>query len=382
MDRVKVGIVGCGMISEIYLKNMTTVFDTILEAYACADLNPAAAQKRAEQFGLRAMSVEELLADPQVEIVLDLTIPAAHADIGRKALLAGKHHYSEKPLAIRYEDGVQLLELAEEKGLYAVSAPDTFLGGGLQTCRKLLEDGAIGQPVFAQGMMISRGPETFHPNPKFFYEEGAGPLMDMGPYYYTALLSLFGPAARVSGSAKCTLPSRTALAESSPYHGQQFPCEVDTFISGTIDFVSGMTANVTTCWDLPNAYWESGLPLLQVFGTKGMLILPDPNTFGGICNHPMREVGTTVKLRRGDGPFEEIPVMYGYTENSRCLGLADLAWCIRTGEEPRITPGSSLHVLEMMLGVLESSRSGSYHQMQTTCKQPQPMYDNVPFRKV
>lgn len=377
MERVKIGIVGCGMISQIYLKNMTTVFSDVLEAYACADINPAAAKARAEQFHIQAMTVDELLADPQVEIILDLTIPAAHAQIGKKALLAGKHHYSEKPLAIRYAEGEQLVELARKKGLYAVSAPDTFLGGGLQTCRRLLDEGVIGKPVFAQGMMISRGPESFHPNPKFFYEPGAGPLMDMGPYYYTAMLALFGPAIRVCGAAKQVQPTRVAKAAASAYCGQTFPCQVDTFITSTLEFASGMTANIITCWDLPNAYWESGLPLLQVFGTEGMLILPDPNTFGGISPHPMQQVGTTVRLRRGDGDYEQIPLCYGFTENSRGLGLADLARCIRTGGTPRITPESSLHVLEMMEGTLEAARTGQYHQMRTVCCQPEPLNDTL-----
>lgn len=381
MKRVKVGVVGCGMISEIYLKNMTTMFDGILEAYACADMDVAAARRRGEQFGVKVMSVDELLADPEIEAVLNLTIPAAHYDIAKRALLAGKHAYSEKPLAMRLDQGRELLELASARELFVAAAPDTFLGGGLQTCRKLIEEGAIGTPISAQGLMLAHGPESFHPNPAFFYQEGAGPLLDMGPYYLTALTSLFGPVRRVTGLAKATYPTRKVLSAASPRHGEEFPCTVDTFISGGLEFENGVIGSLTVTWDLTGPYWKSGLPLLEVFGSAGTLILPDPNAFGGLGDSPMGEPGKCVKLRRGAGQFEEIPVRYGYCENSRGLGLADMAWCIRGGGAPRVSGEGSLHVLEIMLGILDSSKSGCHHVMETTCAQPAPLYDNVPFQK-
>lgn len=377
MERVKVGVIGCGMISEIYLKNITGRFTHILEAYACASSGGKSAERRAEQFGIRCMSVEELLADPAVEIVLDLTVPGAHAEIGRKALLAGKHHYSEKPLAVSLDEGKSLIALAKEKGLYCVSAPDTFLGGGIQTCLKLLNEGAIGTPVFAQGLMLSHGPETFHPDPKAFYAPGGGPLLDMGPYYYTALLALLGPARRVSGTAAHRSEVRIARCEKSKYYGQEFPCLIDTTVSGTIEFESGVIANVTTSWDMVNNYWDSGLPLLEVFGTEGTLTVPDPNTFGGLSASPATEPGKFVRLRRRSGEAEEIPITADFTENSRGLGLAELAKCIREGGTPRISNESSLHVLEMLCGVLESSQSGASHTMTIRCEQPAPFYDTV-----
>lgn len=378
MNRVKVGIVGCGMISEIYLKNITTIFSDVLEAVACADLNAAAAASRAEQFGLRALGVEELIAHPQIEVVLNLTIPAAHYEINKKALLAGKHAYSEKPLAVTVEQGKELVALAKEKGLLVGAAPDTFLGGGIQTCLKLVEEGAIGTPIAAQGFMLARGPESFHPNPAFLYQQGAGPLMDMGPYYFTALWALFGPAKRVSGLSKCTYPTRKVLSDKSPKFGEEFACQVDTFISGSMEFENGVIANLTTSWDMTYSYWDSGLPMLEVFGTKGTLILPDPNTFGGLYeNGPFGPVGQYVKLRRAAGPWEEVPVRYGYVENSRGLGLADFARCIRRGGTPRITGEGSLHVLEMMLGVLRSASEGTFYNMTTTCQKPRGLYDDV-----
>ena len=382
MKPMKVGVVGCGMISEIYLKNITTEFSNVLQAYACADLNPAAAQARAEQFGLKAMTVDELIADPEIEIVLNLTIPAAHYEISKRALLAGKHAYSEKPLATTLEEGRELAALAEEKGLQVAAAPDTFLGGGIQTCLKLIEEGAIGTPISAQGLMLAKGPESFHPNPAFFYQEGAGPLLDMGPYYYTALYAMFGKVKRVGAMAKCTYPTRKVLSEKSPKYGQEFPCQVDTFINSSLEFENGVIATVTTSWDMSYSYWCSGLPLLEVFGSEGTLIVPDPNTFGGIGTAgPMGPVGKYVRLRRGAGDFEDVPVRYGYVENSRGLGLADFAWSICNGVRPRVSAEGSLHVLEIMLGALNSARSGQFYEMTTPGTKPAAMYDQVPFKK-
>jgi len=381
MTKVKVGVIGCGVISEIYLKNMTAMFDAILEVYACADVNTDAAAKRAGQFGIKAVGVDALLADPEVEVILNLTTPNAHHGISKRALLTGKHVYSEKPLATNFDDGKELVCLAKEKGLYVCAAPDTFLGAGLQTCRRIIEDGEIGIPIAAQGFMLARGPEHFHPNPEFLYKSGAGPLLDMGPYYFTALTTLFGPAKRVTGLATATYPTRTVLSDKSPKYQSQFPCGVDTYIIGSIAYCCGVIANVTTTWDLTFPYWESGMPLLTVFGSQGTLTLPDPNTFGGIGPPPlaMAEPGKFVKLRIGAGSFEDIPLKYGYAANSRGLGLADMAWCIRNGGTPKINGECSLHVLEMMLGILESSKSGKHHVMETSCKLPEPLYDNVPW---
>lgn len=380
MERVKVGIIGCGMISEIYLKNMTTVFQDVLEAYACADVIPEAAQKRAEQFQIKAMSVEELLKDEQVEVILNLTIPAAHYEISKKALLAGKHAYSEKPLASTLEEGKELLKLAQEKNLFVAAAPDTFLGGGLQTCRKILESGMIGEPVFAQGLMLACGPEHFHPNPAFFYKKGAGPLFDMGPYYLMAMVSLFGGAKRVAGMGRNISGTRTVLAKNSPQYGEKFTCEVDTFNSGSIEFESGVVANLTVSWDMNYFYWESEMPLLTVYGTEGTMILPDPNTFGGIGTHP-NEPGKFVKVKQGNEKFKEVPVEFGYTENSRAIGLADMARCIRNGGTPRVCGENSLHVLELMLGFLESDKNGRYYELQSRGHKPEALYTNMTERK-
>lgn len=225
MKQSKIGMIGCGMISEVYAKNITERFGD-LQLVACADLRMEAAQARAEQFGTKAMTVDELLADPDIDIVLNLTIPDQHAAVSMAALKAGKNVYSEKPLAIHMQDAKELVEYAKAHNLLLGTAPDTFMGGGLQTCRQLLDADTIGTPIAAQAFMMSRGPEAFHPNPKFFYEEGAGPVLDWGPYYITALVSLLGSVKSVVGRGKITYPERTAKSPRCPYQDQQFPVEV------------------------------------------------------------------------------------------------------------------------------------------------------------
>src|SRR5579875_275225 len=215
-ERVGVGVIGCGNISGIYLQNAQRL--DILEPVACADLDMARAEARAAEYGVKACTVEELLADPDVDIVLNLTIPAAHAEVGLMALEAGKHLYNEKPLSISPEDARRLLEVARQRKLLVGCAPDTFLGGGLQTCRKLIDDGWIGVPVAATAFFGGHGAESWHPDPEFFYKRGAGPMLDMGPYYVTALVTLLGPVQRVTGSARTSFPTRTITSQ--PHYGE------------------------------------------------------------------------------------------------------------------------------------------------------------------
>ena len=353
------------------------MFSDILEVRACADLNKMAAEKRAAQFGIIQMGVDELLADPEIEVVLNLTVPEAHYDIAKKALLAGKHTYSEKPIATRFSEGEELIALARGAGLFCTAAPDTFLGGGLQTCRRLIDDGRIGTPINLQCFMLSWGPERFHPSPEFLYQEGAGPLFDMGPYYLTALISLFGPVRKVTGHAKKTNSVREVLVENSPQFGESFPCNIDTFVSAILEFESGLTANMNVSWDLSFSYWESGLPLMQLFGSLGSLIMPDPNTFGGVGSTPRGDIGKYIKLRTGADEFEDVPLISGHIGNCRGLGLADMAMCIRKGGTPLVSGEGALHVLEIMHGVLMSSGSGSQYTMKTTYSCPPPLSEEL-----
>lgn len=378
MSKMSIGIIGCGVISEIYLKNLTTIFTDYVEVTACADLAFAAAKKRAEQFNITAMSAADLLADRTIEMIINLTVPDAHYEINKQALLAGKHVYCEKPLALTVAQGLELLDIAREERLTVAAAPDTFLGAGLQTGRDIIDSGEIGDPIGAYGFMLSRGPESFHPNPAFFYRPGAGPLLDMGPYYFTALTALLGPAVRVSGLSRCQTPLRRVKNPDSPLYDTEFPCLTDTFVNASVLFKNGCIANVTASWDLPFPYWEAGLPQLVIYGTKGSLILPDPNTFGGLSASPFgAEPGRHIILRKGNDAPQDIPVKSGFLHNSRGLGAVDLAAAVMAGRKSSIDGEHALHVLEIMLGALAASANNQYYQMRTTCRQPALLHKSL-----
>ena len=341
-DATRVGVIGCGNISGIYLTNCRRLAG--LELVACADLDMLRARAKAAEHGIRAATVDNLLADPGIDLVINLTIPAVHAEVNLAALAAGKHVYTEKPLATRRADGAATLALAREKGLRVGSAPDTFLGGGLQTCRRLIDDGAIGAPVAAVAFMTGHGPESWHPDPEFFYKPGAGPMFDMGPYYLTALVSLLGPIVRVTGSARISFPERTI--GSGPKQGQQIVVETPTHIAGVLDFEGGVVATIITSFDM----WAANLPRIEIYGSEGSLSVPDPNTFGG-----------PVRIRRaGEGEWREVPLTHGHTENSRGLGVADMASAIRDDRPHRASGELAYHVLDVMAAFEEASTSGRH----------------------
>jgi predicted dehydrogenase len=354
-----VGIVGCGNISGIYLE-AGKKWD-ILNIVACADIDLERARAQAAKYGVpKAGSVAELLADPSIDIVINLTIPAAHAEVALAALAAGKSVYNEKPLALDREQARQMLDLAREKGLRVGCAPDTFLGGGLQTCRKLIDEGVIGEPIGASAFMMSHGPEGWHPSPEFFYQPGAGPMFDMGPYYLTALTSLLGPVRRVTGSTRVSFPERVIGSE--PLRGQVIKVNTPTHIIGVLDFTSGPIATIVTSFDV----WSSELPRMEIYGSKGTLSLPDPNTFGG----PVR-----VRLA-GEQSWNEIPIAHSYTENSRGLGVADMADAIRTGRVHRANGELAFHVLDLMHTIHDASREGRHIEMTSSCQRPEPLPEN------
>jgi predicted dehydrogenase len=371
---VKTAVIGCGNISSIYLENAAK-WD-ILDLVACANRTLPRAQSQAEKFNVpQAKPIAEVLADPEIELIINLTTPDVHAEIGLAALRAGKSVYNEKPLAISREDGRLLLQEAEMRGLLVGCAPDTFLGGGLQTCRQLLDAGEIGTPVAAQAFMLIQGPEAWHPNPGFLYQEGAGPLFDIGPYYLTALISLLGPIKRVTGSARTTYTERTI--GSGPKQGQKFPVETPTHIAGILDFAGGPVATLTTSFDVAvsagaaiNMY-DVGGALLEIQGTKGTLCLPDPNMFGG-----------PVRVRRlGEAAWREVPITHGYTENSRCLGVADMAYALRNGRSHRANGEMAYHVLDAMHAILEASETGRHIELPSSCERPAPLLFLLSHRK-
>ena len=360
-DKVRVGVVGCGNISATYLRVGPT-FEA-LEFVACADLDQARAQARAAEFGIpTAYSVAELLDDPHVDLVLNLTTPQAHASVGSAALQAGKHLYNEKPLAIGRDEGRQLVELARERGLRLGAAPDTFMGAGIQTARRLIDDGAIGVPVAATAFMTGRGHESWHPDPAFYYQLGGGPMFDMGPYYLTALIALLGPVRRVTGSARASFAERTITSQ--PKAGQRITVEVPTHVAGLLDFASGAIGTIVTSFDI----WAANLPRIEIYGSDGTLSVPDPNTFGG-----------PVRLFRGsERVWNDVPLTQSYADNSRSLGVADMAVALRTGRPHRASGDLAFHVLDIMHALHEASEQGRHIELASGCERPAALPPGLP----
>jgi predicted dehydrogenase len=350
---LKVGVIGCGNISGVYLRNAAT-FEPI-EVVACSDLLMERAEARAAEFDVtRVCSVDELLLDPDIDIVLNLTTPAAHAEITLAALQAGKSVYSEKPLAIRREDGRRILELARARNLRVGCAPDTFLGGAWQTARKLIDDGAIGEPIAATAFMLCHGHEHWHPDPEFLYQSGGGPLFDMGPYYLTALVNLLGPVRRVCGSARISFPHRTIT--SVPKRGTTIKVEVPTHVAGVLELVAGPIVTLVTSFDV----WHANVPLIEVYGSVGSLSLPDPNGFGG----PVRLRGAS------DDAWRVVPPTFGYLEDSRGLGAADMARALCSGRPHRANAELAYHVIDVMHALHESSQEGRHIEVPSACERP------------
>ncbi len=356
MDKIKVGIIGTGNISGIYFQNGKR-FEA-MEVVACADLDVERAKARAAEYGVRGCSVEELLADPDIQMVINLTIPAAHASVCLQALEAGKHVYVEKPLAVSREEGSKVLELAASKGLLVGSAPDTFLGGGIQTAIKLIRDGRIGTPIGATAFMTCGGHESWHPAPEFYYQKGGGPMFDMGPYYLTALIAMLGPISRVTGSARISYPERTITSQ--PKYGQKVKVEVPTHIAGIMDFAAGPIGTLLTSFDTMGG---STLPRIEVYGSEGTLLVPDPNGFGG-----------EVRIwQAGAREWSDIPLTHGKADNARGVGAADMAKAILSGRKHRASGELAFHVLEAMHGFHDASEQGVHYQMKSTCETPAPL---------
>jgi predicted dehydrogenase len=352
--KLTVGIVGCGNIAPRYA-TWCPRYDTI-DLTACADLDPSRAEALAAEFGLTAMSVDDMLASPEIDIVVNLTPPAAHAGVSLAVIAAGKHVYSEKPLALTVADGERILDAAERAGVRVGCAPDTFLGGGLQTCRGLIDAGAIGRPVAAATFMARPGPESWHPNPHFFYRRGAGPLYDVGPYYLTALVHLLGPVERVSGLGR--IPFAERVADSEYWHDERIPVEVPTHVSATLDFASGVVGTAIFSFDV----WAHHLPHIEVYGSEGALNASDPNYFGG-----------PVQLYRADeGVWREVPLTHS-ADVERGLGVADMAGAIMAGAPHRASGRLALHVLDVMEALGEASDRGQTLGVAHTVERPAPL---------
>ncbi len=350
--KVKVGIVGCGKISDAYFTGCRR-YD-ILEVVHCADIDVERAKAKALEHGIpRASSVAELLANPEVEIVINLTVPVVHAEVNTVILTAGKHAYCEKPFGLNTAEGTAVLALARSKKLLTGCAPDTFLGGGLQTARKAIDDGLVGRPIAAMAFLQSRGVETWHPNPEFYYKRGGGPMFDMGPYYLTALINFFGPIARVTGSASISFHER--LITSQPFAGKKITVDTPTHVTGVMDFVNGMVVNIFTSFDV-HAY---PLPRILVYGETSTLEAPDPNMFDG-----------DVSLRSNDGKSYEPIALTHSIQRGRGSGVADMAYALLSGRPHRASGELAQHVVEVMEAFERSSVEGRHITIKSTCARP------------
>ncbi|HXH36936.1 MAG TPA: Gfo/Idh/MocA family oxidoreductase [Plantibacter sp.] len=343
---IGVGLIGAGVISDQYLGNMVTFPDLDVRFVADLDLDRAKAQ--AEKYGVPAYgTVAELLADDQIEIVVNLTIPKVHVEVALQVIAAGKHVWSEKPFALDRESGQQLLDAANAAGLRVATAPDTFLGAGIQSARRLVEAGGIGEPLTALTLMQSPGPESWHPNPDFLFQEGAGPLFDIGPYYLTALVQLFGPVRKVTALASKAFPQRTI--GSGPRAGESFDVTVPTHVGALLEFESGRSAQAVFSFDS-----KLGRTQFEVAGSTGTLVVPDPNTFEG-----------DLIVHRGGEDGEETIPSTGPTEG-RGTGVVELAQAIRAGRPERASGELAFHVLDIMVSTAESTESGSPVEVRST----------------
>ena len=361
MQPVGIGIIGTGNISDAYLKAAPQF--PVLKIVACADIDMDAARAKAAAYAIEALTVDDLLADPRVSIVLNLTTPQHHVPVGLRAIAAGKHVYSEKPLAIAFGDGLRLVDAASAKGLRVGCAPDTFLGGSHQTARQAIDAGAIGTPLAGAAFMMVPGHELWHPNPDFYYKPGGGPMFDMGPYYLTCLVNMLGPVASVSGAAKASYSSRTV--GSGPRQGESFSVDVPTHISAMMTFQSGAAVTITTSFDV----WKHTHGHIEIYGSTGSMLVPDPNQFQG-----------EVQVSEKKGDWTTVPQVHLYGDgNYRIVGLADMAQAIVTGRPHRASHELSLHVLEIMDSILRAADSGQRIELEHPCARPAAMRHDLPF---
>ena len=357
---MKTGLIGCGNISGAYLSNGSRFKQ--MKIVACADMVPEVAKAKAEEFGLKAMSVDELLADPSIDTVLNLTTPASHSEINTRALEAGKNVHCEKPFGLDREEARKVIELAKAKNLRVGSAPDTFLGGGHQMCRKLIDEGYIGDVVNGTAFMLCHGHESWHPAPAFYYLKGGGPLFDMGSYYITALVNLLGPVEKVTAMANRSTDLRIGIKANV---GKTFPVEIDTHISAVLKFKSGAVITLITSFDV----WKhSDLRDIELHGTGGSMHVPDPNCFDGDIR--VYKAGLTSNWAPVDNSFI-------YNDNMRGIGLADMAAAITAGRQLRCNGDLALHVLDVMCSICDSDDSDKTVVLGSTCERPDPMPEGL-----
>ncbi|WHO80392.1 Gfo/Idh/MocA family protein [Rhizobium leguminosarum] len=358
-----VGIIGCGNISTTYF-SLAPLFKG-LKVLACADINAQAAEARAEEYGVKAQTIDELLVNDEIDVVVNLTIPDAHFRVSKAILEAGKHVYSEKPLVLSLEEGEELRRIAKQKNLAVGCAPDTFLGGAHQLARKFIDDGGIGRVTSGACYVMSPGMEMWHPNPDFFFLPGGGPILDLGPYYIANLINLIGPVKRVGGMTSMASPTRTITSE--PRNGEIIPVKTPTTIQALLEFVNGATVTLTASWDV----WSHRHANMELYGTDGSLYVPDPNFFGGTVEASGRDKDIK-PLEAWEHPFGKINQENpnGARANYRTAGLADMVMALIEGRDARCSLDRTLHGVDVMTSILKSGEEGRFIDLTTTCTQP------------
>jgi predicted dehydrogenase len=363
-----IGIIGCGNISDAYFKGAAR--SSFVQVKGCADLNAEAAQAKGALYGATAMSVPAMLSDPDISLVVNLTVPLAHAAVSQQIVEAGKHVYSEKPLAAKFADAAALMERAQAKGVRVGCAPDTFMGASHQACRRALDAGAIGKAVGGAAVIMGHGAESWHPNPEFFYKAGGGPVLDMGPYYVTQLVNLLGPVRRVVGLATIGNPTRTITSE--PLKGTTIEVDVPTTVNGVLEFAGGANVSLSASWDV----WKHNRTTpIEIYGTEGTLLGVDPNFFG---NTP-RLCGPDGTLRDVDIGAHPFGIANREMRNGtmqadyRMIGLVDMAMAIRGNRPHRASGALALHGLEVLEALIASSASGRFVELTTSCERPEPV---------
>ena len=353
-NKLKVGVIGCGNISDSYLEHARDY--EFMEIVACSDLLRSASQAKAEKYELKDMSVSELLADNNIFLVINLTTPQAHAVVNKQILEAGKHAYCEKPFGLNRKEAEEILELAEKKNLLVGCAPDTFLGEGQQLSRKVIDENWIGQPIAGTAFMMCGGHESWHPNAGFYYLKGGGPVLDMGPYYFTTLVNMLGPVESVS-----TMVSRSGdrIATSDAMNGQILSVEVNTHVTGLIKFKTNPIITFAMSFDVIN----HECPHIQIHGTKGSMNVPDPNTFKG----PVKLANLNTK------GFNELPYRSEFKNNWRGLGVADMVLSLIEDYPHRASGKLAYHVLDVMLSLEDSAEQKKELEVKSTCERPLAM---------
>lgn len=370
MSSMNVGIIGCGNISAAYLTLAKQFVG--YKIVACADIDKAMADERAAEFDCQSMSVEQILADESVELIVNLTVPDAHFDVSHAIISAGKHVYSEKPYVLSLEQGMQLRELAVQKNVRIGSAPDTFLGGAHQRARDIVDSGEVGKIVGGSCYFQSHGMEDWHPQPDFFYQPGGGPILDMGPYYISNLIQLLGPVNQVVAMASKPFAQRTISSE--PRSGEVIDVAVQTTVNAILEFKQGAQITFAASWDV----WSSENNLIELHGTEKSMIVPNPNHFGG-----------DVRVRQNDdeeesfAPFSTLSVpnledAHGkMASNYRGIGLSDMVVAIREDREHRCNADLALHVIDTLMCIEKSAQTGRFEKVSTTCNRPEAMPDGV-----